>query len=110
MHPRITALFQPYDISIYFLFPRLRGEFLESNNLRGKRMQWSAGRVLEPHTLGANPGSSYPPTRSWVSFLRVRHLRLLICVTDKGGITLRGVGWVRQLRTATTSASADQEK
>lgn len=43
-HAPITALFEPYNISIDFLLPGLRGELSESSEiLKGKRMQWSEG-------------------------------------------------------------------
>lgn len=68
---------QPYSkpttlVFIYFLFPRLCGEFFESTDiLKGKRGQWSRGGVLEPDTLGTNPSSIYPFTHSWV---KLHHL------------------------------------
>lgn len=43
-HAPITALFETYNISIYFLLPGLHGELSESSEiLKGKRMQWSEG-------------------------------------------------------------------
>lgn len=81
MHTRTAALSRPRDVSVYFLFPRLRGEFLESNTLEGARRQWSGGRVLEPDTLGTNPGSRSLCAHSWVTFHPLWRLHLLICIT-----------------------------